>query len=258
MSLREYIYRQPIFAFNIDDLAILRGVVEAIFSKKKRAILQFSPGEASFWGIDKIKLVDVDSLKKEGFYLNLDHGREFALLRRALSLGFDMVHLDGSGLSFEESIRKTRKIVKLARQKGILVEGEFSEKLTDPIKASQFVGSTGVDFLAVFVGNRHGLDPSQPERLDLALLRQIKKAVGEEVFLTLHGGSGVFSEDLKKALKDGLVAKVNINSSLRTVYKEALRKSLDSYSGVRVYELLSPVVEAVAEEVDNLLSLLPD
>ena len=174
-------------------------------------------------------------------------------VKEIINLGPDMIHFDGSDLSWEENISLTSQVVNLAHPKGILVEGEPEPDQTDPQRAAEFVQRTGVDLVAVFVGNRHGMDPQKPERLDFERLRAIKQRVGQ-TFLTLHGGSGVAQEDLKTAIKEQLVAKININTQLRLAYRQELEQQLQNYSGVKVYQLMAPVVDRITQEVLKILN----
>ncbi len=251
MRLAESLSKETIFAFNCDDFVIYRGVVEAVRKTKRPVIVQLSPGELDFWGLKRFIVL----VRSEGLplFVNFDHSRELSLVKKIIDLAPDMIHFDGSELSWEENIRLTRQVVKLAHPKGILVEGEPERDQTDPQRAAEFAQRTGVDLIAVFVGNRHGMDPRRPERLDFGRLRTIKQKAGRTL-LTLHGGSGVAQEDLKTAIKEQLVAKININTQLRLVYRQELERQLQSYSGVRVYQLMGPVINRITGEVLKILN----
>lgn len=250
MELKEVLAQGPVFAFNCDDFVIFRAVVEAVRETGRPVIVQISPGEMDFWGLERfVNLVKNENLP---LFLNFDHCRDFSLAQRIIDLDFKMIHFDGSELNWEENIDLTRKVVDLARKKGILVEGEPEREKTDPQKAAQFVQETGVNLIAVFVGNKHGIDPENSERLDFKRLEEIKASVGEK-HLTLHGGSGVEQADLKQAVRQKLVAKVNINSQLRLVYRRALEGELEDYQGLKIYQLLKPVASRLKEEVKKLI-----
>ncbi|MBL7078191.1 class II fructose-bisphosphate aldolase [Candidatus Shapirobacteria bacterium] len=251
MDLKQALIQQPLFAFNLDDFTIFKAVSSALAEKKAPAIFQLSPGEADFWGLENF----VNLLKphqSKGLFLNIDHGKDLNLLEKAIGLGFDLIHFDGSSLPWEENIGQTAKIVEMAHAKGVLVEGEPEPENTDPQKVAEFVSKTKVDLIAVFCGNKHGLDPANPENLDLERLRKIKKAVGETL-LALHGGSGVPLEQIKQVMNERLVAKININSLLRNTYFQALKEQLAQYQGKKVYELLKPVSEKISQKVIELL-----
>jgi len=252
MDLKQALIQQPLFAFNMDDFTIFKAVFSALQEKQTLAILQLSSGEADFWGLENF----VNLLKPhqgKNIFFNIDHGKSLNLLQKAVNLSFDLVHFDGSTLPWEENITKTAQVVGLAHAKGVLVEGEPQPENTDPAKAAEFVEKTKVDLIAVFAGNKHGIDPQKPENLDFERLKSTKRAVGETL-LTLHGGSGVPLDQLKKALEERLVAKININSLLRTTYFNALKNQLSQYQGKKVYELLKPVKQAVKRKVLELLA----
>ena len=122
-------------------------------------------------------------------YLNLDHGKDIKLIKGAIDEGYDYVHFDGSSLDFKENLKLTKKIVKYAHKKGVLVEGEIlsikgssgvHKKKAQKIvlenieKANKFVRETGVDSLAVNIGNLHGIY-SKPIRLTLSISKKLEK-----------------------------------------------------------------------------------
>lgn len=256
MKLKEALSSGCLFAFNIDDFVILKAVLETADQERTPVITQLSQGEVNFWGIESFSgAISPWQNKGLNVFLNIDHGEDFQLLEQAVNLGFSMVHFDGSNLPWEENIAETKIVVEMAHQQGALVEGEPQQEWTDPQKAAEFVDQTGVDLLAVFAGNRHGMAIGEEERLDFSRLDEIKRAVGSEVFLTLHGGSGVAFEDLKLAVKEGLVSKINVNTLLRITYRQELEKRLKHYQGQKVYELLHPVKEALQGKIAELLEL---
>lgn len=165
------------------------------------------------------------------FCLHLDHGRTYGDVVDAIDGGFKSVMIDGSQLSFEENVALTRKVVNYARPKGVSVEAEigamgsvndssheggpkFRTEFTDPTQAAKFVELTGCDFLAVSIGNTHGLY-TKPPCLQLDLLAEIRAAVS--IPLVLHGGSGTPEEQLRKAVSLG-ISKVNVASELATAF----------------------------------------
>jgi fructose/tagatose bisphosphate aldolase len=254
-NLKEVLSGLPIFAFNVDDWLIFKGVVAALENKNQPVIVQLSEGEVDWWGIERFyNAVEFEKKRGLSLFTNIDHGKKEGVLAGAVEIGFAMVHVDGSDLSWQENIEKTKRIVQIAHQKGVVVEGEPQQELTDPEKAAEFVAETNVDLLAVFVGNKHGMEEDKEERLDFTRLREIKSVVGKTK-LTLHGGSGVNLEDVSLAINQGLISKVNINTHLRKVFRMELEKSISRYSGVKVYELMSPVVDQIAKTVETTLQL---
>jgi ketose-bisphosphate aldolase len=145
--------------------------------------------------------------------------------------------IDGSHLSFEDNIRLTHEAATLAHRAGAWIEAELgavpgdedvstnalpSQTMTDPLQARDFVERTGIDALAVAVGNVHGFT-ANPVTLDLERLNAI--AAQCPVPLVLHGASGLPTEQLRGALSCG-VAKVNVNAELRRAYLSAVEYSL--------------------------------
>ncbi len=256
MRLKQVLSQQSLFAFNCDDFVIYRGVIQALQETGMPAIVQISPGEKDFWGLSRFACLTAN--ESATIFTNIDHGRDLKTMQAAIDHGFSMVHFDGSSLDWEENIEKTRKTVEMAYPDGLLVEGEPLAKDTSPQKAAEFVEKTGVDLVAVFVGNRHGMDPEKPEHLDFKQLKKIKQAVGDKVGLTLHGGSGVPKKEIKQAIEQNLIVKININSRLRLVYQKALQDSLQGYQGkFKVYNLLNPVMEAIKRETLEIINYLP-
>jgi fructose-bisphosphate aldolase class II len=130
------------------------------------------------------------------------------------------------------------------------------EDLTESREAEEFVNQTGVDSLAIAIGNIHGVfKSSQNPHLFLDRLEEINKQVGDKVGLVLHGGSGTPEEDIKKAVQLGIV-KVNVNTELRVAYTEALKKSLgDNPKQMTPYKIMPSVVEVVQKVVEEKIKL---
>jgi tagatose 1,6-diphosphate aldolase GatY/KbaY len=145
--------------------------------------------------------------------------------------------IDASGKDFEENIRLTKAVVDLAHPLGITVEGELgavgrvddstvegahAASLTDPNQAAEFVERTGVDALAVGIGNAHGIYTQQPE-LDFERLQAVRDITG--VPIVLHGGSGTPADQLQRAIDIG-ITKVNVASELGRAYLQAIQKDM--------------------------------
>lgn len=156
--------------------------------------------------------------------LHFDHGMTFDEIVKAIHAGFTSVMMDASSCDFEENVRRTKEIVKIAHAVNVSVEAEIGHvggaegggddglgsMLTDPAEAVRFVEETGVDCLAVSVGTAHGLYKGVP-KLDFERLEEIAKAVS--VPLVLHGGSGSGDENLRKAVELG-ISKINVFSDM--------------------------------------------
>jgi fructose-bisphosphate aldolase class II len=260
--------KQAIGQFNFSTLEQLKGIIEAAREKKAPIILGTSQGEVGFFGMEEaILLRDYYRKSFPHIYLNLDHGRDIKLIKKAIDLGYDCVHHDGSELSFKENIKRTKKIVKYAHKRKVLVEGEIKsikggsethkgvlkfekERFENVAQAKEFVAKTKIDSLAINIGNVHGTF-SKPIRLNIDLLKEINKNIS--VFLVLHGGSGTKEADIKKAIKNGIV-KININTELRQVWKKSLLKSLKKET-VKPYKILLPVIEVIKEKTKEKIKL---
>ncbi len=259
--------------FNFSTLEQLRGIVEAAKKTKTPVILGTSQGEANFFGLEEAVAIR-DILRKKIFpyiYLNLDHGKDFKLIKKAINLGYDCVHFDGSRLKLKENIKMAKKVVRYAHKRGVLVEGEvgaigtssskiytkkfkIQEKdLANPEEALLFVQKTNVDSLAIGIGSFHGIQVrGLNPRLHIDRLKEIK-AKTKKLPLVLHGGSGTPNQDVKKAIKNGIV-KVNVNTELRVAWEKSLIKSLKKNS-VKPYDVLPPVIEAIRTKTEEKIKL---
>jgi len=255
--------------FNFSTLEQLRAVLSASAKLKSPVILGTSEGESSFLGLEEtVALFEITKMKyKAEAFLNLDHGKDINLIKKAIDYGYNLVHFDGSKLSFKKNIEMTKKIVDYAHKKGVLVEGELGyiggdskvhaqkakvnkKDLTLPDQIAEFVRKTKVDTLAVSIGNVHGVYKGKPD-IDLERLREIKEKTG--VFLVLHGGSGIADSDIKKAIKLGIV-KININTELRLAWKESLEKTLKK-GEIKPYKVLSNVQDSIQKKVEEKIIL---
>ena len=233
--------------FNFSDFTQMKAIVTAGQVLRAPIILGTSEGESKFFGLQEAVALRNVLREKLGIpiFLNLDHGHSFEYLKEAIDAGYDMVHFDGSKLPLEENIKITKQVVKYARKRGVTVEGEvgrigtdssklYSDKfvikeedLTKPEDAARFLKETKANLLAVSIGNFHGIEISGIDpNLRLDVLRAVKEKTGK-TFLVLHGGSGTPEDDIKEAIKIGIV-KININTELRLAFSGNLRRSLDS------------------------------
>ncbi len=246
--------------FNFSNLRILKAIVLAAQENKSPVIVGTSEGESRSIGL-KQAVALIKSFRRETqlpIFLNLDHGKTFGYIKKAIDAGYDAVHFDGSRLPLARNIRETKKVVKYAKKSGVFVEGEvgmIGGALTCTEEAQEFIKKTGVDSLAVAVGNLHGIRSSGINpNLNLKRLKEIKKKAGS-LPLVLHGGSGTPQNDIKKAIKLG-IAKVNINTELRLAYLKALKKALKRKSKkITLYKYMPRVIEAVQKVVEDKIKL---
>jgi len=186
--------------------------------------------------------------------LHLDHGNSLAMVDDCLAARYTSVMLDYSARPWRENVEALRQVVALAHPRGVTVEGELGivgradqttleggeeSTLTDPQRAAAFVEQTGIDALAVSIGNAHGAYTKLPQ-FDFERLAKLKEATG--IPLVLHGGSGTPEADLRRAISLG-IAKVNV----ATEAIDAMRQSLlEQWKEGK--NLWAPMAQAVAME----------
>jgi fructose-bisphosphate aldolase class II len=260
-------------AFNIDNQETLIAVAKAAQKLQSPVLVEVSDGEVKALGLDNIRDM-VDNYRTQygvEMYVNLDHSPTVDDCKRAIDVGFEFIHIDISQANhdapLEEIIAKTKEVVEYAKFTGALVEAEeryfmgssnlHTETIdyeevkkyhTKPEEAIDFVAKTGVDTLAVQIGNLHGLYPV-PKELDLELLQKIRDSITCQI--SLHGGSGTPLHYFEEAAKIG-VSKVNINSDMRYTFRKTLEKVLadhpDEYAVVKLMPEVYGAVQAVVEE----------
>jgi len=254
--------------FNFSAPEQLEAIVLAAKKTNSPIILGTSQGEARFFGLEKaIILRNYYRKIFPNIYLNLDHGRDIKFIKKAIDLGYDCVHFDGGHLSLEQNIKQAKEIVKYAHKKRVLVEGEIkaikggsvihkemlhlsSLGYEDTSQAHKFVQSTNIDSFAINIGNVHGVFKN-PIKLNIKLLKELNQDLN--CFLVLHGGSGTNANDLKQAIKNGIV-KININTELRIVWKQALKKELEKKT-IKPYEIYPKVIETTQKKVEEKIKL---
>ena len=213
-----------------------RAYVAAAEAEKCPLILQAGPGCRAHTPLAVMApmLLHLATTASVPVVVHLDHGFAFDEIREAIDRGFTSVMFDGSHNGLSQNIDETAAVAALAHQAGISCEGEVGvvgyadgagSTLTDPNDAAKFARDTGVDALAVSIGNlhlQHG--PSLP--LDEAALRAIEAIT--KIPLVIHGGSGV-PEDQRKALsRTSNICKFNIGTELRMVFGQALRLAVNA------------------------------
>ena len=269
--------------FNIPYLPMMEPVVRALRDTDAAGLIMVARLEWVKFEAGSLRAIRDEYLRvgdERHTRLHLDHvpvidedGLEVdytGIISEALALGYDSVMVDGSRLPLEENIAATRRVVDLARAAaGVPVEAVLGAVLgheggplpsyeelfasrrgfTDPVEAARFTAETGVDWLSVAVGNIHGAISAARRdrqkvtaRLDLEHLAKLREAAG--VPLVLHGGTGVPSDYLRRAVGAG-IAKVNVATAIRQPY-EALKDTSPQAALEAVYQ---SVVQIVREEL---------
>lgn len=201
--------------------------------------------------------------------LNLDHGLCYDDCMMALRYGFDSVMIDASGQPFEENIRQTAEVAKVAHAMGASVEAELGHvgytsghavfaaeesKYTNPGEAQEFVSRSGVDCLAVSIGTCHGVYAGGTPHLNFELLQTLRKDLS--IPLVLHGGSSTGDENLRKAVELG-IQKVNLCSDLENRGYEVLEKAIEGISGhlPSSMEIFGALTEGYEQMLEHFLLL---
>ena len=200
--------------------------------------------------------------------LHLDHGT-YEGAKACVEAGFTSIMFDGSHYPIDENVAKTTELVKLAHDNGISIEAEVGAiggeedgvigagEVADPAECAKIAG-LGVDFLAAGIGNIHGKYPANWKGLDFEALDAIHKAT-DNIPLVLHGGSGIPTEMVKKAISLG-VSKVNVNTECQLTFAAATREYIEAGKdlegkGFDPRKLLAPGVEAIKATVKEKIEL---
>lgn len=257
-------------AFNVSSLEAIRAALSAATIQNANIVIETSENEMNYLEPEitfAIVRTIADKLPiKVG--LHLDHGKSIDIVKKAIEAGYTSVHIDGSSLSFDENLKITKEVVEYAHGRGITVEGEIGHvpgssvdhgeqsridraMLTDIDQAKRFVSETGIDILAVSIGNIHGVYANAPI-LDLERLKGISE-IG--IPMSLHGGSGISADQIRKAISLG-ITKVNVNTELRMAFTKTMRRELcdNSYKMVP-YEYLPEIIDAIGKIIIEKIEL---
>ena len=250
-------------AFNVNNMEIIQGIVDAAKEDKSALILQVSAGARKYANSIYLRKLVEAAIEDTNLdiVLHLDHGEDLDIVKKCIDDGFTSVMIDASHHSFEENIRITKEVVDYAHARGVVVEAELGRlagvedavsvskedaTYTDPDQAVEFVKRTGIDSLAVAIGTSHGAYKFKGDpKLDFERLDKIGKLMPDTP-LVLHGASTVLPEFVELCNKYGgdipgaqgvpeemlrmaagmNVAKINIDTDLRLAMTAAIRQFL--------------------------------
>jgi len=259
-------------AFSTYNLELTQAIIAAAERMDRPVIVQAGSSAFSYAGREPLAAISLAlaASSRVQVGVHLDHSRDLGEIMACIALGYTSVMIDGSAFPFDENIAVSRSAVALAHEAGVWVEGELgpiqgnedasmettsAPHLTDPNAVRTFVLETGVDALAVAVGNVHGVT-TDPVRIDFGRLKAIRDECS--VPLVLHGASGLSDDVLRAVLRLG-VAKINVNTELRRAYLDGLRNGLDTLKGDSIDAALRPGRDAAEQVVMRKLELLwPD
>lgn len=250
-------------AFNINNMEIMQGIVDAAAECNSPVILQVSSGAIKYARMNYLmKMVEAatEEHPEIPIAIHLDHGPDFETAKMCIDSGFTSVMIDGSKYDFEENVRLTKQVVDYAHEHGVVVEAELgklagieddvnvSEKdamYTDPAEAEEFVRRTGCDSLAIAIGTSHGAYKFKGEaKLRFDILKEIKERIPNTP-IVLHGASTVIPELVEmcnkfggdipgaKGVPDDIlheasisgVSKINVDTDLRLAMTAGIRKT---------------------------------
>ncbi len=249
-------------AFNVNNMEIIQGIVDAAAEENSPVILQASSSAIKYARPNYLKKMVEAAVEETNIpiALHLDHGPDFETCKACIDAGFTSVMIDGSKYDFEENVAITKKVVDYAHERGVVVEAELGKlagieddvnvnasdaMYTDPEQAKEFVERTGCDSLAIAIGTSHGAYKFKGEaKLRFDILAKVKELIPNTP-IVLHGAStvipelvemcnqygadipgakGVPDEILNEASKSG-VSKINVDTDLRLAMTAAIRKA---------------------------------
>ncbi|MHC1701199.1 MAG: class II fructose-1,6-bisphosphate aldolase [Humidesulfovibrio sp.] len=287
MFQKAYAGGYAVGAFNVNNMEIIQGIMEAGKAENAPLILQVSAGARKYAGQTYIiKLMEAALMEADlPVVLHLDHGPNFELCKDVIDGGFTSVMYDGSHLPYEENIAQTKRVVEYAHARGVWVEAELGRLAgveedvssdehiyTDPDQAKDFVTRTGCDSLAIAIGTSHGAYKFKGEaKLDFDRLEKVGKLL-PGVPIVLHGASSVpqefvemantyggnipgargVPEDLLRKAAGMAVCKINIDTDIRLAMTATIRKHLtENPADFDPRQYLTPARKAVKEMVQR-------
>lgn len=258
-SRENYAVPAPNIASEMDARPII-AAAEALRSPLILAVGYTANPDLTFFGSYLRRLAEASSVP---IAIHLDHGKEFSQIMHAVQSGFTSVMYDCSTLAFEENVARVRDVVRICHSVGVTVEAELGHvgqgaqydidrdaALTQPEMAKEYVEATGVDCLAVAIGTAHGTYSGTPY-LDFDRLTQIKRNLGADFPLVLHGGSGTGNEVLHKVAGMG-INKINIATDM---YKTAVDAITDYDFKGNYYGVYKVVQAALKDKAAELIEL---
>ena len=254
-------------AFNVYNLEGACAVVAAAEAERSPAMLQILPTALRHGGPPLVALcLSAAQGASVPMAVHLDHSASAEDIQAALKAGLISIMADGSHLPFADNVAFTQQMAELVHQWGGSVEAElgrltgtedgltvpeYEAKLTDPGLAADFVTQTGIDALAVCIGNIHGRYHGEP-RLDFERLDAIQRTV--PVPLVLHGASGLPEAMVRRSIELG-ITKFNVNTEVRAAYVGALRKQIESSDSSDLLDLMGSAMAAMQPVVAAKLRL---
>lgn len=254
-------------AFNVYHLEGVKAVIRAAEAERSPVMLQIHPKALDYGGSPLVALcLAAARAAAVPVAVHLDHSTSAEAIAAALAAGVSSVMADGSHLDYADNIAFTRTMAERAHARGAAVEAELGRisgtedgltvtaieaRMTDPDQAVEFVAQTGVDALAVCIGNVHGAYPTAPQ-LAFDRLAAIRDRV--TVPLVLHGTSGLPDAMIRRAVEFG-VCKFNVNTEVRRAYLDAVRDHLSTHPHADLLPVMERAVAAMVVVISGKLRL---
>lgn len=253
-------------SFSIANMEMVRGVIAAAEEAKAPIILQIAEVRLNHSPLALIGPLMVAAAKEATVpvAVHLDHGTTLPCIRQALDLGFTSVMFDGSHLPLEENIRITKEVVAMAKPFGAAVEAEIgcvggsedgsediAMRCTDPKQAERFAAETGVDALAVAIGNAHGNYKDTPH-LRFDILEAIRDCTN--IPLVLHGGTGILPEEFVRCYKTG-IKKINIATATFDAVERSVREGYAAGTIKGYYDLHTAEIRGAYENAKKHIAI---
>lgn len=246
--------------FNVFNFETLGAVIEVAEELKTPLVLGIPERLFKFVDVDTLSAAMIKAAQKASVpvALHLDHGYTYEGVMKAIRWGFTSIMFDGSALSFEDNLKRTKEITRIAHSLGVSVEGELGyvgcygnltdiqeENLVKPEVARDFVEKTKVDALAVAVGTNHGMYRGGP-KLNFSRLAELNNTVN--VPLVMHGGSKLSREDYQNSIQSG-ISKINIATDMSMAAGETIKNELAKNPSANYIQLMSTVKKGVKDSV---------
>ncbi len=250
-------------AFNCLSLENVMGALEAAEELHSPIILQLAEVQFPEAPLELMAPLFLRAAERSSVpvCVHLDHGQSFETCARALRLGFTSVMFDGAALPFDENVRNTLLVARMAKAAGVDVEAELgrvgdsgvdtADVFTDVEESVRFVEATGVDALAIAIGNLHGHYIHTPQ-LNIRRLIEIHEA--NQLPLVLHGGSGTSVEDFKACIHNG-ICKINVATAIQRGIMKRICQRMEAEAEVGYIPLKQVMIDASREVVAEHIRL---
>ena len=257
--------RYAVGAFNCLSLENVEGAIAAAEELHSPIIIQLAEVQFPCAPLALMAPLYLEAARaaKVPVVVHLDHGQSFQTCVDAVRLGFGSVMFDGASLPFEENVRQTAEVARMAKAFGVDVEAELGkvgdvgvdddkvDLFTDVEESAEFIARTGVDALAVAIGNQHGKYVAPP-RLNIARLVELHER--NAMPLVLHGGSGTSEEDFKSCIHNG-ICKINVATAIQMGVTEDVQHYLATASNPNYIDMKAVMVEASKRVVADHIRL---